>query len=220
MSRKAAGAAVALGAVLILSALLLVVYNRYEAAQAGQAAENALSELEAAIEEEEAEAPEDGKGTGADGPELPVETVDGYEYIGYLEIPVLGLKLPVMSDWSYEQLRISPCRQSGSSYSDDLVIAAHNYSTHFGRLKELSAGDTVTFTDMDGVVNTYCVERLETVEPDAVDSVLNSGCDLVLYTCTKGGKTRVTAFCDRADRESADGWGRLESFCESSIMEK
>ena len=118
---------------------------------------------------------------------------------------MLGLKLPVMSDWSYEQLRISPCRQSGSSYSDDLVIAAHNYSTHFGRLKELSAGDTVIFTDMDGVVNTYCVERLETVEPDAVDSVLNSGCDLVLYTCTKGGKTRVTAFCDRADRESSDG---------------
>ena len=73
------------------------------------------------------------------------------------------------------------------------------------RLKELSAGDTVIFTDMDGVVNTYCVERLETVEPDAVDSVLNSGCDLVLYTCTKGGKTRVTAFCDRADRESSDG---------------
>ena len=29
--------------------------------------------------------------------------------------------------------------------------------------------------------------------------VQNSGHDLVLYTCTKGGKTRVTVFCDRVD---------------------
>ena len=129
-----------------------------------------------------------------------MEIVNGYEYIGYVEIPLLELKLPVMSEWSYEQLRISPCRQSGSSYTDDLVIAAHNYSTHFGRLKELSIGDAVIFTDMDGVVNTYCVKKLETVAPDDVDTVLNSGFDLVLYTCTKGGQTRVTVFCDRVDR--------------------
>ena len=51
---------------------------------------------------------------------------------------------------------------------------------------------------MEGIVSTYCVEKLETLSPDAVDAVLNSGYDLVLYTCTKGGKTRVTVFCDRA----------------------
>ena len=50
---------------------------------------------------------------------------------------------------------------------------------------------------MEGIVSTYCVEKLETLSPDAVDTVLNSGYDLVLYTCTKGGKTRVTVFCDR-----------------------
>lgn len=86
------------------------------------------------------------------------------------------------------------CRQSGSSCTDDLVIVAHNYDNHFGRLKELSKGDTVIFTDMEGIVNTYFVEKLETLGPDAVDTVLNSSYDLVFYTCTKGGRTRVAVF--------------------------
>lgn len=72
------------------------------------------------------------------------------------------------------------------------------YDTHFGKLRELSEGETVLFTDMEGIVSTYCVEKLETLSPDAVDTVLNSGYDLVLYTCTKGGRTRVIVFCDRA----------------------
>ena len=63
------------------------------------------------------------------------------------------------------------CRQSGSSCTDDLVIVAHNYDNHFGRLKELSKGDTVIFTDMEGLVNTYFVEKLETLGPDAVDTI-------------------------------------------------
>ena len=77
------------------------------------------------------------------------------------------------------------------------MIAAHNYENHFGRLKELSEGDTVIFTDMEGVVNTYSVKKIETLNPNEVDAVQNSGYALVLYTCTKGGKTRVTVFCDR-----------------------
>ena len=130
-------------------------------------------------------------------PEMPVVVLDGYEYVGYVEIPALGLKLPVMSEWDYTRLKVAPCRQFGSSRTDDLVIAAHNYENHFGRLKELSEGDTVIFTDMEGIVNTYSVKKIETLNPNEVDAVQNSGYALVLYTCTKGGKTRVTVFCDR-----------------------
>ena len=67
----------------------------------------------------------------------------------------------------------------------------------FGYLKKLIPGDTVIFTDMDGIVNTYAVEKTETLDPTSVDAVKNSGCDLVLYTCTIGGKTRVCLFCNR-----------------------
>ena len=202
MPKKTGIAIIAVGAALILSALLLLLYNRYEDAHAGQEAESLLASVEAAISAQEMAAPNKPESTEALSlpldPEMPVVTLGGYEYVGYVEIPTLGLKLPVMAEWDYTRLQIAPCRQFGSSRTDNLVIAAHNYDTHFGKLKELSKGDTVIFTDMEGIVSTYCIEKLETLSPDAVDTVLNSGYDLVLYTCTKGGKTRVTVFCDRA----------------------
>lgn len=139
---------------LILSALLLFLHNRQEDVQAGQEAESLLENVEAVIETKKIRVPVSSKRpdetpapTPLD-PQMPVVMLDGYEYVGYVEIPVLGLKLPVMSEWDYSRLKLAPCRQFGSSRTDDLVIAAHNYESHFGHLKDLSAGDTVTFIAM------------------------------------------------------------------------
>ena len=202
MRNKAGIVFIALGAVLILSALLLLLYNRHEAALAGKEAEILLSDVEAAIGGQTSsggptDPTEETETEPTLPPELPVVHLNGYDYVGYVEIPALELKLPVMATWDYDLLQVAPCRQFGSSRTDDLVIAAHNYVTHFGYLKKLSPGDTVVFTDMDGIVNTYAVEKTETLDPTSVDAVKNSGCDLVLYTCTIGGKTRVCVFCNR-----------------------
>ena len=122
--------------------------------------------------------------------------IDGNDYIGYVAIPTLEIELPVMSDWSYEKLNVAPCRHAGATFSEDLVIAAHNYDKHFGGLKNLQIGDSVTFTDMDGDVFSYQVAVVETVAPTAVAQVLESEYALVIYTCTYGGKTRVAVFCE------------------------
>lgn len=202
MRNKAGIVFIALGAVLILSALLLLLYNRHEADLAGKEAEILLSDVEAAIGGQTSsggptDPTEETETQPTLPPELPVVHLNGYDYVGYVEIPALELKLPVMATWDYDLLQVAPCRQFGSSRTDDLVIAAHNYVTHFGYLKKLIPGDTVIFTDMDGIVNTYAVEKTETLDPTSVDAVKNSGCDLVLYTCTIGGKTRVCVFCNR-----------------------
>ena len=202
MRNKAGIVFIALGAVLILSALLLLLYNRHEAVLAGKEAEILLSDVEAAIGGQTSsggptDPTEETETEPTLPPELPVVHLNGYDYVGYVEIPALELKLPVMATWDYDLLQVAPCRQFGSSRTDDLVIAAHNYVTHFGYLKKLIPGDTVIFTDMDGIVNTYAVEKTETLDPTSVDAVKNSGCDLVLYTCTIGGKTRVCVFCNR-----------------------
>ena len=193
------------GAVLILSALSLFFYNRNEDAQAGQEAENLLSDVQAVIQQKESTRPtkpeslEETQPAETLAPEMPVTEIDGYEYVGYLSIPKLELELPVMSEWDYARLKLAPCRQFGSSRTDDLVIAAHNYKNHFGRLSQLESGDTIVFTDMDGIKNKYEVILIDTLAPNEVEAVQNSGYDLVLYTCTYGGKTRVTVFCDRQE---------------------
>lgn len=189
MPKKAGISLVAAGAILILAALALLGYNMVTDARAGRQAEALLADVQSALDEHTP--------VSALGPELPVVEIDGYGYVGTLSVPTLGLELPVMSDWDYKRLKIAPCRQFGSSRTDDLVIAAHNYKTHFGLLGELSPGDPVVFTDMDGIVSHYSVAETQVLQPTEVDAVQNSGYDLVLYTCTTGGRSRVVVFCNR-----------------------
>ena len=130
--------------------------------------------------------------------EMPVRTIDGVDYIGVLTIPAIDLQLPVITSWSYELLRLAPCRFTGSAYTDDLIIAAHNYTTtHFSSLPSLQPGDVVTFTDVDGNVFTYRVVETETLGENAIEEMTGSGYALSLFTCTVGGQYRVTVRCER-----------------------
>ena len=197
--QKIGRACMIVGILLILGALALLGYNQWDANRADKASQEALGKLEETLTETIEDNTEEEIQPELDPEqEMTVTDIDGWGYIGYLSIPSIGLELPVMSEWSYPKLKISPCRQFGSSRTDDLVIAAHNYESHFGKLTSLTAGDSVTFTDMDGIVNEYVVNKVEVLDPHSVEEVEHSGYALVLYTCTYGGKTRVTVFCDRA----------------------
>ena len=183
-----------LGAALIMSALFLAVHNRSEDRLAGREATQMTEKVQEKIKisENSISQPD----TVLD-PEMPKVKIHGYDYVGYLSVPAIRIELPVMAEWDYSRLKKAPCRQFGSSRTDDLVIAAHNYRSHFGRLKELEVGDEVVFTDMEGIVNTYEVDTVRVISPEQTEQVENSGFDLVLYTCTYGGKSRVCVFCDR-----------------------
>ena len=136
---------------------------------------------------------------GAEAKEMTVKQIDGYGYVGYLSLPALQLELPVMAECDYERLKIAPCRDSGATKTDDIVIAAHNYSTHFGKISQLIQGDLLTFTDMDGQTILYEVSAIDILEPTAGDIVRSGTFDLVLYTCTYGGEQRVVVFCNRVE---------------------
>jgi len=121
--------------------------------------------------------------------------IDGENYIGILSIPVLSLDLLVNAEWSYPLLKLTPCRYSGSVDENSLVIAAHNYNSHFGKLKNLNVDDLVTFTDAFGVEHSYKVVELETVKPTSVDEVIDSSFDLTFFTCNYNGDARVVVRC-------------------------
>ena len=131
---------------------------------------------------------------------MPTINIDGNEYIGVLDIPALGIRLPVMGDWSYPKLRTAPCRYIGSVYDDDLVICGHNYQRHFGGLKNLTAGDTVMFTDEGGNVSSYTVTEVVQLSGTALGEMKAGDWDLTLFTCTVGGQLRVTVRCMRSER--------------------
>ncbi len=126
---------------------------------------------------------------------MPEVNIKGVKYIGYLNLPTLGLELPIITKTTGSLLQVAPCRLSGSAYLEDLVIGAHNYSTHFGNLKKLGYGDIIEFTDMDGNTFTYEVREVEILQPDQLDYLCSGEYPLSLYTCTIGGRTRLTVRC-------------------------
>lgn len=190
MRKKVSIVCMTVGVLLIAAALLLAVYNRREEQRAANAADSVLPALRQAVDSDAV--PSD---------EMTVVEIDGYGYIGYLSIPALELELPVLSEWDYTRLKIAPCLYYGSVKTDNMVIAAHNYTCHFGRLSQLEIGDSVRFTDMDGIIYNYKVGDIETLPPTATEKMLTSDWELSLYTCTYGGGSRVTVRCERVEGE-------------------
>lgn len=190
-----------LGTVLVLAALSLFFRNRQEDERAGESVDQLLPLMKEYIEdsaEQKKAAAVHPAGPDAEPSAMTEIELDGNYYIGYLSMPSLGLELPVMAQWDYERLRIAPCRYTGSVKTDDLVIAAHNYSRHFGGISQFSGGEDVYFTDLDGMRYCYQVVKVETLEPAAVEEMSAGKYDLTLFTCTYGGASRVTVRCERS----------------------
>jgi sortase A len=197
-----------LGALLIIGAIVLTYWNQSEDYAALESAVQIVPQLVEQIQDNT-----DAENVDPDIeviPELykPVELlteedkemteveIDGNLYIGYISIPSIRMELPVMSDWSYPKLKIAPCRYNGSIRGEDLVLMAHNYKSHFGPISRLEIGDEVFFTDMDGKTTGYAVVGKDILDPTAVEVMTAGEYDLTLFTCTYGGASRVTVYCD------------------------
>ena len=107
-----------LGSALVLAAVCLYVYDRLEDARAGAQAASAVSQLRqsqsiAAVSETEQPADsaeslptEDAESGPEPVSEPPASSIER-EYLGVLTIPALGLELPVQTEWSKANLKVS-----------------------------------------------------------------------------------------------------------------
>ncbi len=199
--RRAGNILIIVGAVLLVAALALLVYNQWDSWRASRDVAEVQEKLEEAKEElniirdpfEE-----------HDSTMATIE-IDGWEYIGSIEMPRFGLELPVMSEWSYEGMRIAAARYTGSVWDKDLVICGHNYDRLMGNLRNAEEGDTVVFTDVQDNMFNYTVHEVEILTPSAVEDMITGDWDLTLFTCTIGGRTRVAVRCMLSDEtETAD----------------
>ena len=193
------------GLLLIAAALLLTVYNIRESDRAGAESEEMVVRMESLtadlperLETEKKElVPEYKKNPEM---EMPTVEVNGQECVGMIEIPALGLKLPVISEWSDAKLKKAPCRYSGSAYLKNMIIAGHNYRTHFSGIKRLNPGDSVVFTDADGNIFSYEVAEIETVGGYDIEKMEAGDWDLTLFTCTNKGKARAAVRCREIEK--------------------
>lgn len=185
---------ISLGTVLLSISLLIYLKNNQEEYLADKKSKEVLSVIKKELKDQET------KKTLFIEPETKImktTNIRGYDYIGTLSIPRINLELPVISDYDYQKLKISPCRYYGSIYTNDLIICGHSYKTHFKYLSNLTKEDIVVFTDIDGVNYIYEVKEIEILNPKDVSKMINTEFDLTLYTCTSDGLSRITVRCNK-----------------------
>ena len=166
---------VAAGALLLLAGTLLAGQNLLTERRAARQTADLLAAVETRIA-----APAD-----LPAPEVTGDPWAGYEVIGVVALPDLGLSLPVLADYTQDLLAVAPCR-----YTDDLalepgqlVVAGHNYRTHFGRLGELASGSRITWQNLDGVTYTYTVTEVTEIDAGDREALEQGDWDLTLFTC-------------------------------------
>lgn len=123
----------------------------------------------------------------------------GSGYIGVLEIPVLGLILPINTEWTEAAAEASPCRYKGNIQDKNLIIAGHNYSSHFGSLHTLQTGDEIYLTDAGQKKYTYRVAGIEMIYGTAIGEMDAGKWDLTLFTCDYMGTRRITVRCQSVE---------------------
>lgn len=212
MNRKKIIFFIAAGIILIACAIGYAVCSDIEAAEAQEAALEAEDVLEGLYEAagtqpfvnepDQASSADEEYDAETGIPAMSVLEIDGQEYIGTVEVPSVGIKMPIISECDEEKLRISPCRYSGSYYTDDLVLSGHNYrgGRHFSPLRNVEVGADVRYTTVEGKVIKYKVSAIEDLKPTEVDRMITKdGWDLTLYTCRTLRDVRLTVRCVRTE---------------------
>lgn len=201
-----------LGLLLILASAGLSAANQLEDRRAQAQAQQLLQAVEARIPAVKApfspgRPPQAAEPTQASEPvpppvqasEAPQADLDNLDAIGILSIEAIGLRLPVLAEESDALLKLSVCRLDGGHdpWPDRLIIAGHNYRSHFGRLKELAVGARVCFQGMSGAQYVYEVSAIEEIGGNDVDALYAGAWDITLFTCNFDGSKRLTLRCSQ-----------------------
>lgn len=184
------------GILMVVISLGIVCYNEVDDIRAGMSAEEKVVEIKSVIELKSSNESETVDVVELEeDKEMSVVEIDGVGYVGYIDIPILEISLPVANELSYEQLRETPCRYIGDIYNGDMIVCAHNYQRHFGLLKNLNIGDEIIFKDVNGVEYRYTINKSEVLDKYDVNGLKGGDWDLTLSTCTIGGESRVVIRC-------------------------
>lgn len=85
-------------------------------------------------------------------------SINGTDVVGLLELPQHESVLPVCADWGNPSKY--PCRFDGSIYDRTMQIGATTQSGQYDYYRNISVGDSVLFTDMEGNRYSYSVSDI------------------------------------------------------------
>lgn len=167
----------AAGALLILCATILLLWNIWRDKQVASQNEETVNKILNLLPDRTNGAPDDRTDT-----KMPVLEINGLDYICLIEVPNGDIRFPVLSGKDQNHPNVTPYRYRGTVSDGSLVIGG--LQPDF--LSCIETDDTIILTDMNGSCYTYTVTGIE--HADKISETLSAGDDnLVLFTGNKWG---------------------------------
>ena len=125
---------------------------------------------------------------------MAVLSVEEMEFIGILEMPRYGAAMPVGVQWG--QISKYPCRFGGSVYDGTMQIGGTSQDGQFDFYREISVGDAVYFTDMEGDRFAYKVADIRYEKHADQSALQRREADLKLFIKNEYAMEYIIISCD------------------------
>ena len=127
---------------------------------------------------------------------MPSLSVDGTDFVGILEMPLHGSVLPVCAEWG--NLSQYPCKFAGNVYDRSIQIGGTSQKGQFEFYREISVGESLFYTDMEGNRYTYSVTDICYEKHADQQALAQKEAALTLFIKNVYGFEYIVIFCDAA----------------------
>ena len=125
---------------------------------------------------------------------MAVLSIAGTDFVGILEMPRYGSAVPVCASWG--EVAKYPCRLSGSIYDRTIQIGCTSQKGQYDFYREISVGDSVFFTDMEGNRFSYVVTDIRYEKHADQTALQREDTALTLFIKNIHALEYIILFCD------------------------
>jgi len=165
------------GVVLVAAAIVLIGVRAYQAAQAKDRSAQLCRSLTAKLDQVVGEAAEQDTSPALNAAHMPVLQLEGVDVIARLQIETLGLDVPVAAEGS--DAALTPARvmrPDGDESKLEVAGATYQDEGAWGRIGDLTGGETVALTSVTGARQEYVV-----VSAGRTSAEFDDNFDLLVY---------------------------------------
>lgn len=179
------------GVCLIIAAAVTLALWRWNIHNSEKQVQYYVNTLRSLIPEPQAAVPEERRNNT-----MSVLSVDGIDFVGLLELPRYESVLPVCADWG--KTSRYPCHFTGSIYDGTMQLGATTQKGQYDFYRELSVGDTIHYTDVEGNRYTFTITSLCSEKHADQAALQRKEAALTLFIKNIYSFEYLIAFCDVA----------------------